>query len=101
MGNWPAEALLDEWHTLHDRKFPIVYGWTEAHAAAGHAVTIAPRGSRLRDGLDATGLPWLFATQWSEETLKQEPACGATFEPYGPVELGFITSLVRRQHSTA
>ena len=36
----------------------------------------------------------MVATQWAEDTRRYEPACGAAFEPYGPVELGFITSLV-------
>jgi hypothetical protein len=44
--------------------------------------------------LNETGQPHLVATQWAEETRRYEPACGAAFEPYGPVELGFITSLV-------
>jgi hypothetical protein len=94
LGDWPAESMLDEWHATSGKPFPIVYGWTEPHAAAGHAVIISASGRRLRDGLNDTGQPHLVATQWSEDTRGYEPACGAAFEPYGPVELGFITSLV-------
>jgi hypothetical protein len=94
MGNWPAESMLDEWHAANSRKIPIVYGWTEPHAAAGHAVAIVSAGARLRDGLDATGSPKLAATQWADDQRKYEPACGAAFEPYGPVELGYVTSLI-------
>jgi hypothetical protein len=94
LGDWPAESLLDEWHLANGRQFPIVYGWTEPHATAGHAVIVSSSGGRLRDGLNETGQPHLVATQWAEETRRYEPACGAVFEPYGPVELGFITSLV-------
>lgn len=94
LGDWPAESLLDEWHLANGRPFPIVYGWTEPHAAAGHSVIVSSSGGRLRDGLNETGQPHLVATQWAEETRRYEPACGAAFEPYGPVELGFITSLV-------
>jgi molybdopterin/thiamine biosynthesis adenylyltransferase len=94
MGNWSAEAMLDEWHHSCGRKLPVVYGWTEAHAAAGHAVAILTAGARLRDGVDATGAPNLTATQWVNDPRRQEPACGAAFEPYGPVELGYVTSLV-------
>jgi sulfur-carrier protein adenylyltransferase/sulfurtransferase len=94
LGDWPSDSMLDEWHTANGKPFPIVYGWTEPYAAAGHAVIVAPSASRLRDGLNAAGQPHLVATQWAEDTRKYEPACGAAFEPYGPVELGFITSLI-------
>jgi hypothetical protein len=94
MGSWPADAMLDEWHQAMGRKIPVVYGWTEAHAAAGHAVAIVSRGARLRDGLDETGVSKFTATQWTEDQRKQEPACGAAFEPYGPVELGYVTTMV-------
>jgi ThiF family protein/E2/UBC family protein B len=94
LGDWPAESLLDEWHVANGKPFPIVYGWTEPHAAAGHAVVVSSSGGRLRDGLNAAGQPLVVATQWEEDTRRYEPACGAAFEPYGPVELGFITSLV-------
>lgn len=92
LGDWPAESMLDAWHV--GMPFPIVYGWTEPHAAAGHAVVVTSAGGRLRDGLNAAGQPYLVATQWAEDTRRYEPACGAAFEPYGPIELGFITSLV-------
>lgn len=94
LGDWPSESLLDEWHAAQTRRFPIVYGWTETHAAAGHAIIISSVGDRLLNGLDATGLPHLVATRWAHETRQYEPACGAAFDPYGPVELGFITSMV-------
>jgi hypothetical protein len=94
LGDWPSESMLDEWHAANGKPFPIVYGWTEPYAAAGHAVIVAPSAGRLRDGLNSAGQPHLVATQWAEDTRKYEPACGAAFEPYGPVELGFVTSLI-------
>jgi hypothetical protein len=94
MGDWPAESLLDEWHAAQGRRIPIVYGWTEPHAAAGHAITIAAPGDSLRAGLDAYGTPHLVAARWAQDPRRYEPACGAAFDPYGPVELGFVTSMV-------
>ena len=94
LGDWPAESMLDEWHVNSNTRFPIVYGWTEPHAAAGHAVIISSSEGRLRDGLSAAGQPNVVATQWTKDTRRYEPACGAAFEPYGPVELGFVTALV-------
>ncbi len=93
-GNWAADSRLDDWHAAFDRSLPVVYGWTEAHACAGHAVLIKGQGC-LRCGFDGTGLPNLQVTTWPNgPTERQEPACGATYQPYGPVELGFINSLL-------
>jgi hypothetical protein len=94
MGNWAAESLLDEWHAGHGRRVPIVYGWTEPHAAAGHAIAISAPGDGLRAGLDAYGSPLLVAVKWAQDPRRYEPACGAAFDPYGPVELGFVTSMI-------
>jgi hypothetical protein len=94
LGDWPSESLLDEWQAAQTPRFPVVYGWTEPHAAAGHAIVISSTGDRLCNGLDATGLPHLVATRWPHGTRQYEPACGAAFDPYGPVELGFVTSMV-------
>ncbi|KRR25284.1 molybdopterin biosynthesis protein [Bradyrhizobium lablabi] len=93
-GDWPAESLLDEWHAAQGRRMPIVYGWTEPHAAAGHAIAISAPGDSLRAGLDAYGTPHLVAARWAQDPRRYEPACGAAFDPYGPVELGFVTSMV-------
>jgi sulfur-carrier protein adenylyltransferase/sulfurtransferase len=94
LGDWPAESLLDEWQAAQEKRVPIVYGWTEPHAAAGHAIVVSAAGDRLRAGLDAYGSPRLVAVRWVQETRRYEPACGAAFDPYGPIELGFVTSMV-------
>lgn len=94
IGNWAAEGALDEWHR-RNRTGPIVYGWTEAHACAGHAVAIFPARGCLHCGFFPDGTPKIRVTNWpAESTLKQEPACGATYQPYGPIELGHIVSLL-------
>jgi sulfur-carrier protein adenylyltransferase/sulfurtransferase len=94
LGDWPAESLLDEWQAAQGRRVPIVYGWTEPHAAAGHAIAISAAGNSLRAGLDAYGSPHLVAVKWAQDPRRYEPACGAAYDPYGPVELGFVTSMV-------
>ncbi|MDR6660870.1 hypothetical protein J2W51_003440 [Tardiphaga robiniae] len=94
LGDWPAESLLDEWQAAQNAPVPIVYGWTEPHAAAGHAIVISAPQDRLRHGLNEYGEPDIVAVKWKEDTRRYEPACGAAFDPYGPVELGFVTSMI-------
>lgn len=92
-GSWAAESMLDAWHAATGRRAPILYAWTEAHACAGHTVLICEGGS-FRDGFDATGLPALQVTAWpGGDTQQREPACGAVYQPYGPVELAFVNAI--------
>lgn len=95
MGDWPGEASLNDWHLAVGRRLPVLYAWTEAHACAGHAVLVAQQGGCLRCGMGADLRPRVQVTQWPEglSTLQSEPACGAAFQPYGPVELGYITTM--------
>lgn len=93
-GSWATEAFLDVWH--FDAKFQgsVIYGWTEAHACAGHAVTIAKNGRRLREGFNTLGTPHLHVTEWPGPTTLREPACGAVFQPYGATELSFTVGMI-------
>jgi hypothetical protein len=93
-GSWAADSRLDAWHAATGRAVPIVYGWMEPHASAGHALLLAGAEACLRCGFDGTGLPGFRVTTWPAGTTRQEPACGAVFQPYGPVELGYVNSLV-------
>lgn len=93
-GSWAADARLDAWHAEIRRRVPIVYAWMEAHACAGQAVLLGPSDGCLRCGFDETGLPKFCITAWPNgSTERQEPACGAVYQPYGPVELGFVNNL--------
>lgn len=95
LGSWPAEALLDRWHSSIDDPPAIVYCWTEPHAVAGHAVVLKGRDLKFRDGLDETGTPLIQITKWtSEMSLRAEPACGAFFQPYGPIEVGYVNNMI-------
>lgn len=94
-GSWAADSRLDAWQEAVSRKVPIVYGWLEAHACAGHAVLIQDINGSFRFGFDKTGLPHFHVTAWPSGTpLRSEPACGAIFQPYGPVELSFANGLI-------
>lgn len=94
IGDWATEASLNEWHRV-ERQGPIVYGWTEAHACAGHAVASLQPNGCLQCGFSADGTPRVRVTDWPMgSTVKQEPACGAVYQPYGPIELGHIVSVI-------
>jgi len=95
-GNWVAESALNRWHVRQGRGRPIVYGWTEAHACAGHAVAISQRGGCLQCHIGRTGAPELTVVEWPDggDIAQEEPACGAHYQPYGPVELAYVNAMI-------
>lgn len=95
IGDWDAEDALNAWHMSAGKSPPIVYGWTEEHACAGHAVLIAPGSDAcLGCGLSPEGKSLFHLTSWPGPTLNQEPGCGALYQPYGPIEIGHSVSLI-------
>jgi molybdopterin/thiamine biosynthesis adenylyltransferase len=95
-GNWVAESALNRWHVAQGRKKPVLYGWTEAHACAGHAVVIGGEDGCLQCHIGRTGAPDLTVIAWPEggDASLEEPACGAHYQPYGPVELAYVTAMI-------
>lgn len=93
-GSGRADTMLNEWHRNSGRSTPIVYGWTEPYAGAGHAVAIAPEGGCLVSGVDSLGMSLFEMTEWARPATFEEPACGVHFAPYGPTELGHVNDLI-------
>ncbi len=95
-GSWSAESALNRWHVELGRPRPVLYGWTEAHACAGHAVAIAGEGGCFQCNIDRTGAPSFKAVDWPDGGggSQEEPACGAHYHPYGAVELNYVTATI-------
>lgn len=85
IGDWASEAALNEWQQTADLP-PVVYGWMEPFAAAGHAMAIFKNGACLQCQINEVGEPTFRVTRWEQKTIKQEPACGVMYQPYGPIE---------------
>ena len=95
MGNWAAEAFLNDHQQGREDFPPVLYGWLEPHASAAHVVVVPTRGPCLRCGVNDKGRPNVAVTAWKDggDSL-QEPACGAVYSPYGPAELCWAHALV-------
>ena len=94
-GNWVAESWLNEWHVKSGLDNAVLYGWTEDHAVAGSAVVIAPKGRCLACGIGRTGTPILTAVDWPDEReAHTEPSCADHYQPYGAIELSYITTMI-------
>lgn len=94
-GNWAAESFLNDLQHGTNGFPPILYAWVEPKAAAAHAVLVLRGNTCFQCGVNDKGQPHVTVTDWAEATnVLQEPACGAAFTPYGPVELQWAHALV-------
>ena len=94
-GDWAADSFLNDLQRERTQYPSVIYGWVEANAAAAHAVHIPQGDACLRCGVNDKGRPQLYVVDWPDgRETQQEPACGATFTPYGPVELCWAHALI-------
>lgn len=93
-GSWQAESWLNAW-ALEATSFPpVLYGWTEAYAAASHAAVFFHRQGCLRCLTSDRGKIEVPITIWDKDTSVRVPGCGAVFQPYGAIEISHAHSLI-------
>ena len=86
--DFDGEAALDHWRRTLARPPAHLSTWTEAYAAAGHAVLLYGRASILA-GFDGEERPNFRLTDWPSESaaLIVEAGCGNSFQPHGVIDL--------------
>jgi hypothetical protein len=87
--DWPSDFALSAAHR-HDGRItcPVMFGFVEAHAAAGQVIRVDLTGSCYRCGTDDHGLIQRTVFNWGgKEQIVKEQACGAFFQPYGAADL--------------
>ena len=87
--DWPSERFLNLLHIEGTITCPLLFTWTEPRASTGHAVYLPTAQPCLQCGFTLGGDLRQPVTKWPATTPSHfaEPACGAYFQPYGPVEL--------------
>lgn len=95
IGDWRQDGWLNAMSVDSFIQSPILYGWSEPHAAAGHAVIFQNGQGCLRCLRDILGRVNVPVTSWPEDgTLVPVPACGGFFQPYGAIEISHIHGLI-------
>jgi len=86
--DFDGEAALDHWRRGLARPPAHLSTWTEAYAAAGHAVLLYGKASILA-GFDGEERPNFRLTDWPDEAgaLIVEAGCGNSFQPHGVIDL--------------
>jgi hypothetical protein len=92
MAAWPGDLALAEW--LRPREIPLVVGWLEPRAAAGHAVSL--HGRCLACKFTPLGGFRRAVALWDEPPVRQADGCHEQFLPYGYVDIVPIQSLIAR-----
>jgi hypothetical protein len=92
VGSWGEEGELNELQIAGDLP-PILYTWLEPHGVAAHAILLGCGSGCLQCGLDIHGEPNARVVDFGEKTVKQAPACGAYFQPYGATATAMAGSL--------
>ena len=94
-GSWGADLRIDAWQQGAKASVPVLYGWLEGHASAGHAILIGGPPDSIRFGFDSTGLPSFRVIKDAHlGPTGREPGCGGEFQPYGPVELAMANGII-------
>ena len=86
--DFDGEAALNHWRRRLARPPAHLSTWTEAYAAAGHAVLLYGQASILT-GFDDEERPNFRLTDWPDESgaLIVEAGCGNSFQPHGVIDL--------------
>ena len=92
-GIWTVEGTVNAWHRSGMGPSQVMYAWTEPHACAGHAVAVERSSACLQCQFTRLGDAKTNITDWGKSEPKHEPACGAVYQPYGPIELSWTTAL--------
>lgn len=95
-GSWLTEGRLNQIARNEADFPPVLYGWAEPFSVAGHAVLIGPRGPCFSCGIDPFGRSLLTVCAWDASTTRKQPHCGVSFQPYGPISLAGVATLVAK-----
>jgi hypothetical protein len=93
IASWPNELALSEWARAH--AVPLVIGWVEPHAAAGHAVSL--KGKCLACHFSPYGHFDREVAKWERESpIRLADGCHEHFLPYGYANIVPTQSLIAR-----
>ncbi|OGQ95900.1 MAG: hypothetical protein A2521_02890 [Deltaproteobacteria bacterium RIFOXYD12_FULL_57_12] len=80
---WLSDSMLNTLSKQGPDMPPVLFGWVEAHALAGHAVTVLPEGGCLRCLTDKFGeFQHSVFDVPPEHRIQREAACGAFYQPF-------------------
>ena len=93
-GNWKTEYLLNKLIHSQENFPPVLLGWLEQFALAGHTLIIEKSKNDLMDYFVAKDQFNYSILDPTIDTQRREVACGNYFQPYGYIETTATQSLI-------
>lgn len=91
-GDWPAENAMNKYMLAQEGFPPVLYGWAEAYAAAGHSFAVLKKGGCFNCAFDDT--TFKFKLTYFENEQQPLPTCGGVFQPFRSIELASINAII-------
>lgn len=91
-GDWPAENAMNKYALSQEKFPPVLYGWAEGYAAAGHSFAVMNDGGCFNCAFDDTMFKFSLTEFKSEH--QRLPTCGGIFQPFRSLELAPINAMI-------
>lgn len=91
-GDWPAENAMNKYMLAQEGFPPVLYGWAEAYATAGHSFAVLENGGCFNCAFDDT--TFKFKLTHFENEQQPLPTCGGVFQPFRSIELASINAII-------
>jgi molybdopterin/thiamine biosynthesis adenylyltransferase len=73
---------------------PILFGWLEPHAVAGHCLVVSKNGGCLECGVNTFGQFMHKVATFDTTTISKEPGACTHYQQYGPTALMPVASMI-------
>lgn len=94
-GDWASDAALNLLTRCSLKFPPIVFGWSEAYACAGHALAVLDIGGCLACGMNELGQFQISPIAWEPvPEPHREPGCGGSYQQFGSIATNPINAVI-------
>lgn len=93
VADWRCERPLN-CITRTDEMPPVLFGWVEPHAVAGHCLALTHNGGCFECGTNEFGQFMNAVARFQKTPLAKEPGGCTYYQHYGPIALMPIASLI-------
>ncbi len=93
VADWRCEGPLNALKLKHNLP-PLLFGWLEPHAVAGHCLVISEKGGCFECGTNQFGQFDQHVANFEDSTIIKEPGGCIHYQRYGPTALMPVASLI-------
>ena len=91
--DWRCERPLNALYR-NTQMPPMLFGWLEPHAVAGHCLVVAKNGGCFECGVNTLGQFVHKVATFDAKTISKEPGACTHYQQYGPTALMPVASMI-------